>query len=330
MKNILKKRFALATVVTTLIILVISVLLAGVVADLAINVTSNRAQQEDLTLTMQHLWYDGTNHASQATLAIINTGGRDVVIQKIAIRGQTVIWGNVFYYSGKFALTGDLPYIPSVSDGSPTTVSDGQGSFEVLHAATNDLTLQSGYSMIVYVGTPDSIAINDIGTTVSINVFTSQAMYYKEANVQAPGGSGSGGGDQSLSASNMHAWYDSSGSVSQVAMVLKNNGADIATIDSVMVNSASSDNMFSCEGAFTLSSNLAYISNLQDGTTIGLYMLSSVGGQLPAIEPGQSMIVYIQNPGGITASDIGQTVGIEISLQGQGAVIENVLVQATT
>ncbi len=48
MKNILKNRKALSTVVTTLIILVVSVLLAGVVTYFAINVTSTRVQEESL------------------------------------------------------------------------------------------------------------------------------------------------------------------------------------------------------------------------------------------------------------------------------------------
>jgi hypothetical protein len=39
--------------------------------------------------------------------------------------------------------------------------------------------------MVVFVDSPDSITINDIGLTVGITVFTSQAMYYQEANVEA-------------------------------------------------------------------------------------------------------------------------------------------------
>jgi hypothetical protein len=39
--------------------------------------------------------------------------------------------------------------------------------------------------MLIYITSPDSITINDIGLTVAITVFTSQAMYYKETNVQA-------------------------------------------------------------------------------------------------------------------------------------------------
>jgi hypothetical protein len=48
MRSILKNRIALSTVVTTLIILVVSVLLATIVTFYAINVTTNRTQQESL------------------------------------------------------------------------------------------------------------------------------------------------------------------------------------------------------------------------------------------------------------------------------------------
>ncbi len=56
MKNIMKNRLALSTVVTTLIILVVSVLLAGVVTYFAINVTSTRVQEEALSVSHEHIW----------------------------------------------------------------------------------------------------------------------------------------------------------------------------------------------------------------------------------------------------------------------------------
>jgi uncharacterized protein YneR len=61
---------------------------------------------------------------------------------------------------------------------------DGNFTFSV---ASNDITVQSGYSIIVYIDSPDSISVNDIGLTVGMTVHTSQAMYYKECNVQATG-----------------------------------------------------------------------------------------------------------------------------------------------
>jgi hypothetical protein len=60
MSKLLRNRLALSTVVTTLIILVISVLLAGVVSYFAMNVTSTRVQEESIALAKQHAWFDGT------------------------------------------------------------------------------------------------------------------------------------------------------------------------------------------------------------------------------------------------------------------------------
>ena len=39
--------------------------------------------------------------------------------------------------------------------------------------------------MIVYIANPDHISVNDIGVTVGITVFTANAQYYKESNVEA-------------------------------------------------------------------------------------------------------------------------------------------------
>ncbi len=183
MRNILKNRLALSTVVTTLIILVVSVLLAGVVTYFAINVTSTRVQEESLALTKQHVWYNSsaTTDKTQAAILIINTGGRDVVIDKLSIRGQQVTWADVLYGTTDESVSNDIECNTTVVAGSYTI---GTVNFD-LEAASDDLTLQSGYSMLLFIKNPDSITINDIGLTVAITVFTSQAMYYKECNVQA-------------------------------------------------------------------------------------------------------------------------------------------------
>jgi hypothetical protein len=39
--------------------------------------------------------------------------------------------------------------------------------------------------MIVYIANPDHISVNDIGVSIGVTVFTSNAEYYKETNVQA-------------------------------------------------------------------------------------------------------------------------------------------------
>ena len=170
MKNMMKNRLALSTVVTTLIILVVSVLLAGVVTYFAINVTSTRVQEEALSLTHEHIWVAADGSAVGAIM-ITNNGGRDVVINKITVRGQEC---TALYADPAQNATADIVYEQHTSE---------------LHtlAVTSDesIVLPSGETVGVMMTSPDSIGINDIGTTAAFTVFTSQAMYYKETNVQA-------------------------------------------------------------------------------------------------------------------------------------------------
>ena len=173
MKKIFKNKKGLSTVVTTLIILVVSVLLATVVTYYAINITSTRVEEESLSIRKAHVWVStaGTTADAQAALVIINTGGRDVVIDKITVRGQEINWTNVYYQISSTAPTSDLTYQ------NESTISYTQ--------ASDDLVLPSGQSMIIYITDPGSISLQDVGTTVSIVVFTAQAQYYKECNVEA-------------------------------------------------------------------------------------------------------------------------------------------------
>jgi len=182
MKNFRRNTLALSTVVTTLIILVVSVLLAGVVSYFAINVTSTRVQEESIHMTKQHVWCFG-NSSAQAAFLLINTGGRDLVIDKISARGQASAWTDVYYNITTAAIGDDLA-VCNVTLADGATISAGSDDF-ILSAASTNLVLKSGYSMIIYVNSPDSISVSDIGLTVGLTVHTSQAMYYKETNVEA-------------------------------------------------------------------------------------------------------------------------------------------------
>jgi hypothetical protein len=184
MRNLLKNRWALSTVVTTLIILVVSVLLAGVVTYFAINVTSTRVQEESLHLTKQHVWFakNGTIYSSEAAIMIINTGGRDVVIDKLTVRGQECQWTNIFYSITTESISADCIFQTELINGTDITLDTV--NLELIKGST-DLTLESGKTMVIYIASPDSITVNDIGLTAAITVFTSQAMYYKETNVES-------------------------------------------------------------------------------------------------------------------------------------------------
>ncbi|MEM2995433.1 MAG: hypothetical protein QXI91_05410 [Candidatus Bathyarchaeia archaeon] len=186
--KLLRNKKALSTVVTTLIILVVSVLLATVVTFYAINVTTTRVQEESLFLTKQHVWYNTTGGWAQAAIVIINTGGKDVVIDKITVRGQESPWTNVYYWrTNTVTISDDLEVTPDYLNA--TTMSEAsitvQGEPRTFTQATDDVTLRSGWTLVVYITDPDSIALNDVGITVGITIFTSNAQYYKETNVQA-------------------------------------------------------------------------------------------------------------------------------------------------
>ncbi len=185
MKGFLKNKKGLSTVVTTLIILVVSVLLATVVTFYAVNVTTTRVEEESLYLTKPHIWYNTTGSWAEAALVIINTGGKDIVIDKITVRGQECNWTNVYYWkTNTVTISNDLQVTSTELNGSSVSITV-QGASRNFTRASDDITLRSGYTMVVYIKDPDSIALNDVGVTVGINVFTSNAQYYKEVNVEA-------------------------------------------------------------------------------------------------------------------------------------------------
>ncbi len=183
--NILKNRKALSTVVTTLIILVVSVLLATVVTFYAINVTTTRVQEENLFLTKQHVWYNTSGSWAQAAIVIVNTGGKDVVLDKVTVRGQEANWSSVYYWrTNSVTISNDIAVTPTQLTGTAFNITI-QGTARSFTQASDDLTLKSGYTMVIYMNNPGSIALNDVGIPVGITVFSANAQYYKETNVQA-------------------------------------------------------------------------------------------------------------------------------------------------
>jgi hypothetical protein len=189
--RLLKGVRGLSVVVTTLIILVVSVLLATIVTFYAVNVVTTRVQEEALHLSKQHVWYNTTGGWAEAALVILNTGGRDVVLDKISVRGQECSWSNVYYWRANgITISADL----NVTHVKPSQMNDPAmwreifgylGNDETFQQASNDLTLKSGWVIVIYIENPDSISSKDVGQTVGITVFTANAQYYVEANVEA-------------------------------------------------------------------------------------------------------------------------------------------------
>jgi hypothetical protein len=183
MIRLIRNRRALSTVITTLIILVVSILLASVLTYFATNVVSTRVQEESLHLTKQHVWVDSAGVA-QGAIMVTNNGGRDVVISKLTVRGQTSDWADVKYLVATTSDTGllaDLSNLPSANMTSGIVT----GFADTLATATGSLVLPSGSTMVIYISSPDSLTLNDVGLTISIAIHSAQAVYYCEVNVQA-------------------------------------------------------------------------------------------------------------------------------------------------
>jgi hypothetical protein len=196
MKNILKSKRGLSTVVTTLIILVVSVLLATVVTYYAINITTNRMAQESLQMSNLHVWYNTTGTWAEAAFALTNTGGKDVVLQSLTTRSQPATWTNVLYWTTDTATISTLA--PSIvplnttanlksgtTNNVPINITTSFTTLTHLTRATNVITLKAGWTIVVYIMSPGSIGQNDVGTPVDVTVFTANAQWTQETNVQA-------------------------------------------------------------------------------------------------------------------------------------------------
>jgi len=174
MRSLLKGKKGLSTVVTTLIILVVSVLLATVVTYYAINMTTTRVQEENLRITKAHIWANSS--FQQAAFVIVNIGGRDTLIDKIQVRGQEIPWGtSVHYNRTSTPVTGDLSILNFSATPWPTGFLN----------ATADLSLKSGQYLTIHIDSPGTISVEDIGVTCSMTVFTASAQYKVEVNVES-------------------------------------------------------------------------------------------------------------------------------------------------
>jgi len=180
----LKNRTGLSTVVTTLIILIVGVLLASVVSYYATNVVMTRTETEDVHFSKKHVWVNDTG--AVAAFKLKNLGGRDILLDKVVVRGVESHWSNIWIYripSGT-TIEEDLN-ITNYANLIGNTVEISNINYTL---CTSDIPLISGGEVFVYVKGPGNIQIDDIGTTVSFGVYTSNAQYITECNVESATG----------------------------------------------------------------------------------------------------------------------------------------------
>jgi len=171
----------LSQVVSTLILLVVAVLLAASVTYFSTNVVSTRSQVEDVQVSFEHVWVNSTG--AIGAFKIKNLGGRDLLLDKIMVRGVESPWSEVFFYrvpSGT-SVTSDLTV---ASYSSLTGASVEIGSYNYTQAS-GDVPLSSGGELLVYIKDPDNVQVDDIGTAIEMAVQTSRAQYISVCNVES-------------------------------------------------------------------------------------------------------------------------------------------------
>jgi len=176
-----KRNKGLSEVVSTLILLVVAVLLAAVATYYATNITLTRTAMEEVRFSKEHVWVNDTG--AVAAYKLQNLGGRDILLDKVAVRGVESAWENIYYnrVTSGTSVTGDMNITSwALLTGSSVTISD-----RIYNQSTGDIPLISSGVLLIYIKSPDNIQVDDIGTTVSINVFTNNAQYITETNVES-------------------------------------------------------------------------------------------------------------------------------------------------
>ncbi len=177
----MRNKKALSEVVSTLILLVVTILLAGVVTYYATNVTTVRTETEEVRVSKAHIWVNSTG--AVGAFKVQNLGGKDILFDKISIRGVEESWSDVYYFrvpSGT-SIEADLNRTDYTNLVGTDCLIDG----ETYNQSSADLPLISGGEIFVYVSGPDNVQMDDIGTTVSIAISTANAQYITECNVES-------------------------------------------------------------------------------------------------------------------------------------------------
>jgi hypothetical protein len=187
MRRLLKNKLALSTVVASLILLVVSVLLAGIASYFALNVAGSRVQQEKLYLSNVSVWYESDN-STLGGLVVTNTGETDIVLSKVTIKGQESPWNGtssyVLYTKTEGILSTSLQFVSTFNQTGENTLAL-EGTTYNFTVVSENLILQSGWTMVFFVVNPANLIVYDVGTPVRVTISTGQALYATETIMKA-------------------------------------------------------------------------------------------------------------------------------------------------
>lgn len=180
--RVLKCRRGFSVVATTLILLVISILLALITTLYALNMTTSRLPEEDLRVHKNHIWFNSTGGWYEAGFLVTDIGGRDVVFDRITVRGQVCAWSNVYFWRpGAVTVTGDLNVTSGQLSGASYNIMV-QGQLRNFTRASEKLTLKCGWTIVLYVKNPISTWGDGSAT---LTVHTANAPYSVQCNLES-------------------------------------------------------------------------------------------------------------------------------------------------
>ena len=181
MRRLLRNKKALSTVVASLILLVVSVLLAGVASYFALNVAGSRVQQEKLYLSNVAVWYKNST-TSLGSLLVTNTGATDIVLSKVTIKGQESPWNGtqtyVLFTKIKGILAANLEYISNFNKTGTNqlTLDAIDYDFDVV---SENLILQSGWTMLFFIVNPQNLIVYDVARAPCYDLYRSGTLRYR-------------------------------------------------------------------------------------------------------------------------------------------------------
>lgn len=152
--RVVKCRKGLSIAVMTLILLVISILLALIAMLYALNMTTGGLPMEGLAVSKYHIWQNSTDGWFEAALVVTNIGETSVVLDKITVRSIPREWSDIYYWkTNTVAITSD-PNVTSSQLSGPSYTIIVMGEQRNFTRASDDLTLKSGWTLVLYIKNP--------------------------------------------------------------------------------------------------------------------------------------------------------------------------------
>lgn len=176
-----KRKRGLTQSVTLMILLVLSVVMAGGTVGLyTLSVTKSAMKMEQIVIRNTRIWANASG--SQVALHVENIGGRDALITSIEVGFVEEGWDSVFYAEGDGGIMEPAEGL-NITGSFNHTISGLEYSFE---PATGSMMIPVSGSVLIYVDNPETIDIKDIGRVMEVIVYTSTLPYITMDDVEIP------------------------------------------------------------------------------------------------------------------------------------------------